>query len=187
MTLREAVNEILLNINELPLDDTDIIEDINVAIFADKFLDISRKHILSKGWYFNSVTYTLTPNVSGYIVIPKSFLSIDSSTDSEELVNRDWKIYDKANATYIFTEPKTLDVIEDIVFDDIPYSVANYIVKSASLMAYSNIVGDVSGIQSRAAVLQQVKADALREDANKMDGNILSTPYATTLLDRTSI
>ena len=187
MTERQAINEILININEIPLDDDDIIEDINIAVVADKFLEVARKQVLIEGWEFNSITLTLYPNTGGYIPIPNSFLSVDASTDSLSIVMRDRKLFDKTNSTHIFEEGVSMDIIEDIVFDDIPYACANYIVKIASLAAYSNIIGDVAGMEMRGKSMQLAKINSVRDEANKIDGNILSSTYATTLLDRTSI
>jgi len=77
MNLRDAVNEILLSLNELPLDVEDAIEDIQIAIVVDTELQIAKKKILAKGWYFNTINMSLVPNIEGYIAIPFSFLSID--------------------------------------------------------------------------------------------------------------
>ncbi len=187
MTERQAINEILININELPLDDVDIIEDINIAVIADKFLEVARKQVLIEGWEFNSITLTLYPTINKQIVIPNTYLSVDSSTTSDSIVVRDWKLFDKAATSFVFEEGVEVDVIEDIVFDDIPYVLANYIVKIASLAAYSNIIGDVAGMEMRGKSMQLAKINSVRDEANKIDGNILSSTYATTLLDRTSI
>jgi len=187
MQEREAINEILLNINELPLDTSDVIEDINIAIVAKNWLDIARKQILSRGWEFNSTTMTLAPNTSGYIVIPTAFLSVDGAGDTDTYIVRDWKLFNKELLSYQFTDTVECDIIEDISFDDIPHTLANYIVKTASLMAYSNIIGDANGMSSRASMLREVKVDALAEDASKMDGNVLTSTFATTALDRTSL
>lgn len=187
MQEREAINEILVNINELPLDDTDVIEDVNIAIVANKFLTVAKKEILSYGWDFNSLTLTLYPNTSGYIVVPDSILSLDPSTDTSTIIVRDYKLYDKSEQTFIFEDGVECDIVDDIAFDDIPFVVANYIVKSALLNAYSNVIGDTNGIEIRARLVSNAKIEAMREDANKINGNVLTNTFATTLLDRTSL
>lgn len=184
MNKRDAVNEILLSLNELPLDTTDLIEDIGIAVIVDKELDIANKKVLSYGWNFNSLVHTLVPDVQGYIVIPNTFLSVDG--DSAYVV-RDWKLYDVANRTFKFTESVDAKVIESIVFDDVPYHVANYIVQVASLQAYINIIGNSDDISLRNNAVQLARIEAIREDANKISGNLLANQYATDLLDRTGI
>lgn len=187
MQEREAINEILVNINELPLDDEDVIADINIAIIANTFLNVARKEVLSYGWNFNSLNLTMYPNTSGYIVVPDSILSIDPTTDTSTIIVRDYKLYDNAEQSFIFEEPVECDIIDDVSFDDIPFVVANYIIKLAVLNTYSNQIGDTKGIDIRAKLLQSAKVEALRDDANKHDGNILTSTFATTLLDRTSL
>ncbi len=187
MQEREAINEILINVNEVPLDEEDIIEDINIAIVINNFLTVARKSALIEGWYFNELTLTLVPNTSNYIVIPKSYLSVDGSNDSDTYTVRDWKLFDKSSISFQFEEAVECDIVEDIVFDDIPFSVANYIVKTATLMAYSNIIGDEGGIRVRQGAMEMARIEAIRDNANKIDGNLLSEVYATNLLDRTGI
>jgi len=187
MQEREAINEILVNINELPLDSSDIIEDINIAVIANTFLDISRKSVLSEAWVFNSLTISLIPNTLGYIVIPTSYLSVDGSSDTDTYTVRDHKLYDTLNQTFIFEDSVEVDIIEDIAFDDIPFSVANYIVKTATNNVYANTISDTAGMQVKASLVQQARIDALRDDANKIDGNVLNSLHSTNLLNRDSI
>ena len=187
MQEREAINEVLININELPLDDSDVVADINIAIVVSKVLDISRKQILGQGWNFNRTTRDLVPNIDEYIIIPKSFLSVDGASDTDNYTVRDSKLFDKTEISFRFTSPVSCEIIEDIVFDDIPYAFANYIVKSASLMAYSNIIGDANGVQIRSLQLKEARVDAIRTDANEMDGNLLTSTYITGLADKTSL
>lgn len=187
MQEREAINEILVNINELPLDDTDVIEDINIAVVANTFLNVSRKEVLSYGWNFNSLTLNMYPNVSGYIIVPDSVLSIDPTADTSTIITRDYKLYDNSTQSFQFTDSVECQIVDDIAFDDIPFVVANYIVKLAVLNTYSNQIGDAKGIDIRANLLKLAKIEAYRDDANKHDGNILTSTFATTALDRTSL
>ena len=187
MNKRDAINEILLSLNELPLDVSDAVEDIGIAVIVDKELDIAKKKILAQGWFFNKMARTLYPNTSGYIVIPESFLSVDGGDNETTLMVRDWKLFDKAAMSYLFEEPKECIVTEDIVFDDLPFHAANYVVQTASLQAYINIIGNSEDIQLRASAVQLAKIEALRDNANNVDGNILAATYASNLLDRTGL
>lgn len=187
MTEREAINEILLNVNELPLDDTDVVEDISIAVIANKFLDIARKQVLNYGWYFNTLEITLYPNTSSYIVIPTTYLAVDGSSDTDEYTVRDYKLFNKATNSFIFEDGVSCIVVDDVVFDDVPYAIANYIIKIASFNAYSNRIGDANGMSIRANLMKEAKIDALRDNAHKLDGNVLTGAETTALLDRTSL
>lgn len=187
MNLRDAINEILLSLNELPLDVTDAIEDVPIAVVANQTLEIAKKRILANGWYFNTITLELKPNIDGYIPIPLSFLSVDGGDAEPNLTVRDWKLFDKAELTFKFDTNKECEVIEDIPFDDIPYNTASYIVAVASLQAYVDIIGDGEGITTRRGIVQETRIEALRSDANDLDGNLLEDDHSRTVLDRTSV
>lgn len=183
MNKRDAINEILLSLNELPLDIDDLIEDVPTAVIVEKELEIARKKILSYGWNFNSITITLTPDNDGYINLSNQFLSVDGF-DNNDLIVRDWKLFDKANMTFKFTGSVELDIIEDSAFDDIPFHIANYIVQVASLQSYINIIGNTDDISLRKLSVDSARVEALRDDANKIDGNLLNSEYATQLMSR---
>lgn len=184
MNTRDAINEILLNLNELPLDVSDNVKDIQIAVIVNKELEIARKKILAQGWFFNKMDRTLYPNTNNYIIIPETFLSVDGGSNEPDLIVRDWKLFDKSKMSYIFTEEKECIVTEDISFDDIPFVFADYIVQVASLRAYINIIGNTEDIRVRHEQVQLARVAALREDANNRDSNVLDHTFVTDMLDR---
>lgn len=187
MNKRDAINEILLSLNELPLDIDDLVEDVQTAVIVDKELEIARKKILSQGWYFNKTTRELTPNVDGYIIVPNNFFSVDPTDGASNIVVRDWKLFNKEDMTFIFTDTVTCDVVEDITFDDIPFTVADYIVQTASLRAYINIIGNSEDVNVRKEEIMQARLLAIKENARMIDGNVLNGTFVTSLLDRESL
>ena len=187
MTIRDAINEVLLSLNESPLDETDVIEDIPITVTVNTEIEIAKKNILKKGWFFNTMLMSLQPNTDGYIPVPKSFLSVDGGSAEPNLVVRDWKLFDKELITFIFESAKDVEVIDSIPFDDIPHTFADYIVKLATLSAYTNIRGDATGISIRKTALSDSRIDAIREDANMQDGNLLTDSHSSGVLDRTSL
>ncbi len=187
MNKRDAINEILLSLNELPLDIEDAVEDIQIATIVDKELDIAKRKILASGWFFNKITMTLVPNTEKYIVIPQSFLSVDGGDNEPNLTVRDWKLFDRVELTYKFDEPKECKIVEDLHFDDIPFLAANYIVQIASLQSYISIIGNTADIRVRQESVNLARIEAIRENANNIDGNLLGDSYTTNLLDRTSL
>lgn len=187
MNKRDAINEILLSLNELPLDTEDAIEDIQLAVIIDKQLEITKKQVLSKGWYFNTITMSLYPNSDKKIIIPDTFLSVDDSGNNNEIVVRDWKLFDKDNLTFNFDNPIECIVVQDIEFDDIPHVFADHIVQVASLKAYINIIGNTEDVQVRREEIELSRLRVVRENARNIDGNILTNTFATSLMDRGSI
>lgn len=187
MNKRDGINEILLSLNELPLDVSDAIADIEIATIVDKELDIAKRKILAEGWFFNSFPRDLYPNAQKYIVIPQTFLSVDGGPSEPNILVRDWKLFDKSEMSFLFDDYKTCDVVEDIVFDDIPFHAANYIVQVASLQAYINVIGNSEDIRLRMDNVRMARIEALRDDARNRDGNILDSDFVTGMLDRTGL
>lgn len=187
MNYRDAVNEVLLALNELPLDPEDNLEDIPTALLVGKELDIATKKILSEGWEFNTLTMSFYPNEEGNIVVPSTYLQADGTEDNPEIIIRDWKCFNKETNSFKFESPIPLKVVDDVVFDDIPFPVANYIVQKASLKAYIDIIGNTEDVNIRRVELQEARVEALRYDARTSDTNILSKQYATDLLNMGSL
>jgi len=175
LTTREAINEILQNLNEPVLDITDAVIDVPTAIVVEAQLDIARKRILAKGWNQNTVTMSLVPNTSGYIVIPSTFYSVNTISD---YVVRDHRLYDVVNNSFIFKDPVQATVINDIQFDAIDFLIADYIIQEASLKAYINIRGAGNDASLRANELKQARHEALRSNAATINGNLLTSQIA---------
>lgn len=187
MNKRDAINEILLSINELPLDIEDAVEDIQTALIIDKQLDITKRNILYQGWFFNKTERDMKPDSLGYIPIPSSFLSVDGGDNYSDIVVRDHKLFDKAQLSYKFDEPVTCKIVEDIPFDDLPYVIADYIVKVASLQVYINVIGNTDDVKIRSSLVDMARVEAIKENARNIDGNILESSFVTTLLDKSSL
>lgn len=187
MNKRDAVNEVLLALNELPLDTEDLIEDIPTAIIVEKEIEQAKKKILNYGWKFNTLSFSFYPNEEGNIVVPDTFLTATGTEDNPEIIVRDWKAYDTENNTFKFTSAITLEVLDDTNFDDIPFAIANYIVQYASLKSYIDIIGNTDDISIRKHYLDEARIDAIRYDTNISDTNVFNGDYETDLLDMTSL
>lgn len=172
MNKRDAINEVLLNLNELPLDVDDLVADIQIATIVDEQIDISTKKILGYGWSFNTLTQTFFPNIERKIVIPSTVLSLVGTTN-KSLVVKDHKLFDKSTLSFNFDDGQEVEYYEEIAFDDIPFHVANFIVATASLTAYINIIGNTGDIAVRREELKEAKILAVREDANSIKGNFI--------------
>ena len=90
MNKRDAINEVLMALNELPLQHSDSVEAIPTAILVDREINIAKKKVLSYGWEFNTFTLSFYPNSEGHIVVPSTFLSADGGEDNPQVIIRDW-------------------------------------------------------------------------------------------------
>lgn len=158
---------------------------LNAINTIEALFENSKKYILSIGWKFNKRTTTLYPDAYGYIYAPKSFLSIESDANDISVV--DWKIYNKADETFIWDSEISVKLIEDIVEDRIPFSVMNLIQKQFIFECYMILSSDANKQVMLGKELKEAKVNAISDNASKINGNFLENDSNTTLLDRESI
>ena len=152
-TQLSAVNEILGSIGQAPVT---VLDQTNpeVAFAFNTLMDISRE-VQAEGWSFNrEYDYPVTPNTSGYIVVPSNMLQMDLSksafNSSYDTIVRDGKLYDKLNHTYTWDTATTyyVDVLWMFNFDDLPQPFRDYITAKAATRAAIRLVGDVNLAQA---------------------------------------
>jgi hypothetical protein len=160
----------------------------NITTVENIFV-MSRRKILSYGWYFNTMTVTLVPNVSKYIAIPTSYLSVDDNSSNTHTV-RDWKLFNNSELTFLFDDPVECVVVDDVPYDDLQQPYRDYVFADARYESYRSILG-LSGSAAEISIesksLSEARILVVRDDANNQDGNLLTDTYSSTLLDRTSL
>ncbi len=148
-----AVNEILGSIGQAPVT---VLDQTNpeVAFAFNTLMDISRE-VQAEGWSFNrEYEYPVTPDTSGFIVIPSNVLQMDLSRSyyntAYDTVTRDGKLYDKLNHTFVWDPTVTykVDVLWMFNFDDLPQPFRDYITAKAATRAAIRLVGDVNLAQA---------------------------------------
>lgn len=179
----DALNEVLMSINEMPIDDINDIDGYPLAQLCKRSLNTLRKECLSTGWNFNTLDLTFSPNPNGMIVIPNHYLAVISDNDTD-IVVRDWKLFRKSTQSFIFTESVTLNVVDDLSFNDLPFTCANYIVKLASLQMFSEIVADVNGISIRDRAVRKAELEMKRFNRKLSPKALTTGTFYTNLLDR---
>ncbi len=173
-TEREAINEILLALNELPLPDDTSLDSIQISISANKFLSISKSTTLKKGWNFNTHVVELVPNEDKYIIIPNTFMSVDPVDKLSDVIVVDHRLYNKETNSYEFDGSIECEIIMEVDFDDIPFTFRDYIIKRAKVSAYVSIIGSTDELALYREELREAHVDAVREEADSIDGNVLS-------------
>ncbi|TAE75119.1 MAG: hypothetical protein EAZ84_09900 [Verrucomicrobia bacterium] len=142
----DAVNAMLLSIGQAPVSTLSVsgITDVNIA---RTLLKTAARRCLAKGWNFNTDDeYEITPNASGYCLVPSGALSVDASSSSPNLVQRRAPIgsmcfYNKDDSTFIFTAPITTKIIWGFDFEDLPEVARNYIATYAGRRFQSRVIG----------------------------------------------
>ena len=140
--LLSSINTLLQTINELPIETADDLANYVTAQLAEMTIDEVKKEVLSQGWHFNTdKNYPFPPDLSGVISIPYNVLDIVSSSKTD-IVMRDWKLYDKANQTFEFTEAEDCDVVWNMDFNSLTHPLRHYITIKASRVFQARQIGD---------------------------------------------
>jgi len=178
MDIYEGVNQLLGAIGEIPItDNTQALEaesTSDVGIARDTLLRMS-KSVQQEGMWFNTeIAYPMVPNTDGFIPISSTILSIYSTT----LIVKDHKLYDTEKRTFIFEKAQEVDVVFEVVFDDLPYVVADMIVRQSIPEFYNNVLGDTQELRvleqnARNSWVALQKAHLKHRKVNLMQGSRL--------------
>jgi len=178
MDIYEGVNVLLGAIGEIPITDNtqaiDAESTSDVGIARDTLLRMSDS-IQQEGYWFNTEkNYPMVPNTDGYIPISDNVLAVYSP----EFIVKDHKLYNTATRSYKFDKTQELDVVFNVAFDDLPFVVADAVVREAASAYYNNVLGDtqelrvLQGNAERAQIALQ-KAQFKHKKVNLMSGSRL--------------
>lgn len=174
MNLYEGINTLLGAIGEIPITDNTQAQNAeatsDVGIARDTVQRIS-KIMQEQGYWFNTeVAYPMVPNTDGYIPVGSNILSIYSSN----LIVKDYKLYDTALRTFQFTKQQLVDVVFEMVFDDLPYVMANAIIAEATIEFYNNVLGDTQEIRILDATAQKARVALQKAQMKHVKPNLIS-------------
>lgn len=163
-----AINSILASIGQAPVTAIDnngnpsTPTNPDVAMAYNTLIEVSEE-VQSEGWTFNQEKhYPLTTDAKRELNIPPDILQIELTRDqvvfsdvtqqnfhvvnnnyTPEIVQRDGKIYDKANHTYKFNKsPMFFDIMWLYKFDDIPAVIRDFITARAAAISCMRMLGD---------------------------------------------
>lgn len=183
----DAVNTMLTTIGESPVSSLDVSGLTDVAIARGVLREVSRL-VQSKGWHFNTeIEYPLSPTLDGFMIPPANTIRVDTTKyyQDRDVVQRGSKMYDRANHTYLFTEPLEFDLILFLDFEELPEAARHYITIRASRVFQRRVLGS----EAVEAFTQDEEAHALsalhEAEGDTGDANVLSGSYSVaTILER---
>ncbi|HHZ65952.1 MAG TPA: hypothetical protein EYN51_10750 [Flavobacteriales bacterium] len=167
-----AVNSMLRMIGESSVADLESPTRSDVVAAIELLYEVSRE-IQSEGWWFNRETIKLTPDVvTGEVLINSEVLSVDRVLYSpgKEYVERDGKLYNVKDNTYIFTDSYVeLIVTYQFEFEKLPEVVRKAITSRATRFLCEARVLDISlaKILSQDELINRAKL----EDAELSNGD----------------
>ncbi len=163
----DAVNVLLELIGDQPVNTLEVSGNSIVAQARD-LLEKTSRDIQSAGLYCNSrYNYDLYPDVDGYIDVPKTVLSLRSSSASRNLAvmsrttdNRQTvrSLFDLDNNTFIFTSSVKVDLVMFLDFESLSQPARNYVIIKAGRILQARSKHDVTGFQLSAAEELTAKA-----------------------------
>lgn len=176
MTELDAVNLMLESIGEAPVN-TLTNNGFDEAYIARGMLHRASRNVQSKGLHCNSETdYPLTPDGSGYLIVPTNVLDIDAVYTSDDVVQRGNRLYNRTDHTYEFTQVMKVDIVFFLAFEDLPEVVREYIAIMAGRRFQANAVGSKVLVEFTAADEMIARAEFLRKEMNNADTNLLEGP-----------
>lgn len=176
----DAVNSMLASISEHPVDNLEsTLPEAQTALV--KLRETSR-FIQSDGWSFNKITISLSPDsATGFIVLPKNTLQI--YTNSSDIVLRGRRLFNRASNTFIFTSEQSVDVIEALIWEDLPDVMRRYVTLNASLEYAQNWTGSSEIIRFLSTELNNARIQLNRHETKAENRNLLSNSEITKFHD----
>jgi hypothetical protein len=121
MDLLFAVNSILPKLGERPVTSLEVKHPTLAIIFP--VLEMQRRALLQRGWWFNEFQYTAHPNLDGEIYLGSDFLSFLPKEIGAAAVRGD-RLYNPSTLSYKFDKPVEGKVIQDVEFEYLPDTAA---------------------------------------------------------------
>lgn len=182
----DAVNSMLISVGVRPVSTISPPQGADVAQAVHTLDEVSRE-IQSRGWHFNTVTQTLTPDAStSKIALPANVVRIDSQDYNVDLVQVGDFLYDEDNDTFTFggTQKVTMVLLRE--WEDLPEVARGYILKRA-LRVYQYRVRGGTDIQSPSYDEVSALNDLEDFDSQNADYNIFRNWSVAKIIDRRGI
>ena len=173
-TKLDAVNIILSNIGQSPVTALDTGNPLVET--AELVLDEINRTVQAEGWVFNTeYCYPLSPDSNKNVLIPANVLSMDFSPYSDKkVVQRQGKLYDRTNHTFLFNDNVELDIVWLEEFEDLPEAFISYITIRAANVFAGRAVGSTEAVRFGQAEELQARSSALEYDTQQGDYSMLS-------------
>jgi len=171
----EAINTMLTALGQRPANSIAPPHGADVAT-ALLILDEASREVQQRGWHFNTVVRTETPNsTTGKLLVPANALRVDCTDTRIDLVQVGDYLYDEKNDTFDLSSYTSLEI--EYVFlrpwEDLPQPARTYIMLRATRKHAARIRGE-SELRSPSMDEVEARADLEESDGNTADYNILT-------------
>ena len=140
-TQLEVLNHVLSVVGEDPVSSADSYHP--TAQTATNTIKRVSKQFQTRGWWFNKdLALTLSPNISGEVIVPSNTLKVDPVDTTSNLVWRGTRLYDPVNHTFIISAPVVVNIIVQLDIEELPEVAAALLMHKAAYDFYVNDDGD---------------------------------------------
>lgn len=175
----QAINQVLASVGQAPVT---TLEQTNpdVAIVISTLDQISRE-VQAEGWTCNQESYyPITPDSDGLIQIPNNMISLDLSKNFQnekyDSVQRNGYLYDRRGHNYVWDYTPQCDVIWELIWDDLPMPIREYIVSKAAAITSQRLVGDPGQYDALQQQSLMCRANAIEYDTEQGDYSFFGCP-----------
>jgi len=179
LTKLDAVNICLSSMGEPVVNSLD-----SAAIdaqMASDLVDETSRSVQGMGWHWNREKHTLSPNISGEIILPSNTLRVDTIEESlsVDVVQRGGKLFNKETSTYLFDGPLTVEVYVQLTFDQLPFAAKQFITIRAARVLQQRLLGSETLAKFHEMDEQRAWIALQQEEAETYDGNMLYDAWST--------
>lgn len=151
------------------------------AQMASDIIDETARSVQGIGWHWNREQHTLTPDSNGYLTLPANVLRVDTAgaNKSTDVVQRNFRLYNRGDDTYVFSKPIVVDMYVALPFEDIPFAAKNFVAIRSARLLQQRALGSETLYKFDAADEQRAWAVLCQEEAEVSDGNMLYDSWST--------
>lgn len=183
----EAVNQMLAAIGESPVSRVTDSGNVDAAMALSTLTNVSRE-VQARGWHWNTEKdYTLVPDQNGFLTLGMNVLKIDTvgANESDDLVQRGQRLYDRVNHTYEFSSPVVVEMVVGLSFDELPEVARAYIVIRAARRFQESHVGSETLSQFNSRDEAWALVSLQNHEAENADYRVVNGSYSTNgVIDR---
>ncbi len=170
----EAVNQVLEAIGQPPVSDAE--KDTHPdSIEADGFLLRADNKIQRRGWHFNMFFDVALAFDGNGNIATGDILRIIAVKYPWRVAIRNSKLYDLENETIVFTAEPTVSAVRKLTWFDLPWSLQQYIITDAAVTYQRYKRTDQVDDAVLRDNLAQAKLQAVRDDEDLRQTNLLQT------------
>jgi len=175
----QAINQVLASVGQAPVT---TLEQTNpdVAIVINTLDQVSRE-VQAEGWTCNQESgLVLARNADNKLPVAANMIRLDLTDNfknkAHDSVQRDGFLYDRRNHTYEWDYNPEVDVTWELVWDDLPMPIRDYITSRAAVIVSQRLIGDPAQYQALQQQEIYTRANAIEYDTEQGDYTFFGCP-----------